>query len=101
MDKEGLEKLPAALFEIGKLIALGERRGVATATAYRTGAFNANLLALVRFISMTIALDIENVRLHRVAVTDPLTGAYNREFLVQRLPQEIEAAIDRDRSLSL
>jgi diguanylate cyclase (GGDEF)-like protein len=83
------------------LLARGERVGVVTATAEHQGAFNANHLALVRFISMTIALDIENVRLHRVAVTDPLTGAYNREFLMQRLPQEIEAAIDRDRSLSL
>jgi diguanylate cyclase (GGDEF)-like protein len=83
------------------LLARGERVGVVTATAERTNAFNANDLALVRFISTTIALDIENVRLHRVAVTDPLTGAYNREFLMQRLPQEIEAAIDRDRSLSL
>src|ERR1043165_8104908 len=153
MSPEALEKLPALLFEIGKLIgsdldpgillsriaelicqlidakacsvmlldadrkrllakagyglrtermhSLSFRVGVVTATAERTGAFNANHLELVRFISMTIALDIENVRLHRVAVTDPLTGAYNREFLVQRLPQEIEAAIDRDRSLSL
>ena len=46
----------------------------------------ANHLELVRFIATTIALDVENVRLHRVAVTDPLTGAYNREFLQQRLP---------------
>jgi diguanylate cyclase (GGDEF)-like protein len=83
------------------LLARGERVGVVTATAEHPNAFNANDLELVRFISMTIALDIENVRLHRVAVTDPLTGAYNREFLMQRLPQEIEAAIDRDRSLSL
>ncbi|MBA3500346.1 MAG: sensor domain-containing diguanylate cyclase [Myxococcota bacterium] len=83
------------------LLARGERVGVVTATAEHRSAFNANHLALVRFISMTIALDIENVRLHRVAVTDPLTGAYNREFLMQRLPQEIEAAIDRDRSLSV
>ena len=83
------------------LLARGERVGVVTATAERPGAFNSNHLELVRFIAMTIALDIENVRLHRVAVTDPLTGAYNREFLMQRLPQEIEAAIDRDRSLSL
>jgi diguanylate cyclase (GGDEF)-like protein len=83
------------------LLARGERVGVVTATAEHPNAFNANHLELVRFISMTIALDIENVRLHRVAVTDPLTGAYNREFLMQRLPQEIEAAIDRDRSLSL
>jgi diguanylate cyclase (GGDEF)-like protein len=83
------------------LIARGERVGVVTATSEKRGAFDTNNLELVRFIAMTIALDIENVRLHRVAVTDPLTGTYNREFLMQRLPQEIEIAIERDRSLSV
>jgi diguanylate cyclase (GGDEF)-like protein len=83
------------------LIARGERVGVVTATSDQVAAFDQDHMEIVRFISTTIALDIENVRLHRVAVTDPLTGAYNREFLIQRLPQEIEAAIDRDRSLSV
>lgn len=83
------------------LIARGERVGVVTATSEKLHAFEATHLELVRFISTTIALDIENVRLHRVAVTDPLTGAFNREFLMQRLPQEIEAALDRDRTLSV
>jgi len=83
------------------LLARGESVGVVTATSDRAAAFGQGHLDLVRFISTTIALDIENVRLHRVAVTDPLTGAYNREFLTQRLPQEIEAALERDRSLSV
>jgi diguanylate cyclase (GGDEF)-like protein len=83
------------------LIARGERVGVVTATAERANAFDAGHLELVRFIAMTIALDIENVRLHRVAVTDPLTGAYNREFLMQRLPAEIEVANDRELALSV
>jgi diguanylate cyclase (GGDEF)-like protein len=83
------------------LIARGERVGAVTATSAKPGAFDTNNLELIRFIAMTIALDIENVRLHRVAVTDPLTGAYNREFLMQRLPQEIETALDRDRVLSI
>jgi diguanylate cyclase (GGDEF)-like protein len=83
------------------LLARGERVGVVTASSDAVGAFHPDDLELVRFISTTIALDIENVRLHRVAVTDPLTGAYNREFLTQRLPQEIEGSIERDRPLSL
>lgn len=83
------------------LIARGERVGVVTATSAAPNAFDTNNLELIRFIAMTIALDIENLRLHRVAVTDPLTGAYNREFLMQRLPQEIETASDRDRALSI
>jgi diguanylate cyclase (GGDEF)-like protein len=82
------------------LLARGERVGCVTATSDAINAFHADDLELVKFIAMTIALDIENVRLHRVAVTDPLTGAYNREFLLQRLPQEIEQAIDRDQALS-
>lgn len=83
------------------LIARGERVGVVCATSTRPGAFDAAGLELVQLIAGTIAVDIENVRLHRVAVTDPLTGVYNREFLMQRLPQEIETAIDRDRALSV
>ena len=83
------------------LIARGERVGVVTATSPTPSSFDTNNLELIRFIAMTIALDIENVRLHRVAVTDPLTGAFNREFLMQRLPQEIETATDRDRTLSI
>ena len=83
------------------LLARGERVGVVTVTSSKPNAFDTNNLELIRFIAMTIALDIENVRLHRVAVTDPLTGAYNREFLTQRLPQEIETATDLDRALSI
>lgn len=83
------------------LLARNERVGVVTATSEAVNAFHADDLELVKFIAMTIALDIENVRLHRVAVTDPLTGAYNREFLLQRLPGEIEQAVDRDHALSL
>ena len=83
------------------LIARGERVGVVTATSAKPNAFDPSSLELVRFIAMTIALDIENVRLHRVAVTDPLTGAYNREFLMQRLPLEIATAAEHDRALSV
>ncbi|MBP9084559.1 MAG: sensor domain-containing diguanylate cyclase [Kofleriaceae bacterium] len=83
------------------LIARGERVGVVTATSNHKNAFQQSDLELVSFIATTIALDIENVRLHRVAVTDPLTGVYNREFLGTKLPAEIEMAIARGRSLSV
>jgi diguanylate cyclase (GGDEF)-like protein len=92
---------PIASMVCVPLLARGQRVGVVTATSERAGAFDDSHLELVRFIATTIALDIENVRLHRVAVTDPLTGAYNREFLLARLPKEIEASIDRERPLSI
>jgi two-component system, cell cycle response regulator len=94
-------RTPIASMICVPLLARGERVGVVTATSERPAAFDAGSLQLTQFIAMTIALDIENVRLHRVAVTDPLTGAYNREFLMQRLPQEIETAAERDRELSI
>ena len=83
------------------LIARGERVGVVTATSDHKNAFQQSDLELVSFIATTIALDIENVRLHRVAVTDPLTGVYNREFLASKMPAEIDLALARGRSISV
>jgi diguanylate cyclase (GGDEF)-like protein len=79
----------------------GERIGVLTATSGRTDAFAAHHLELLRFIARTIALDVQNIRLQRVAVTDVLTGAFNREFLQQRLPVEIEKTIAGETALSV
>lgn len=94
-------RTPIASLICVPLIARGERVGVVTATSGNPNAFSESDLELVRFIATTIALDIENVRLHRVAVTDPLTGAYNREFLSSKMPTEIDFAIDRGRALSV
>ncbi len=69
--------------------------GVLTATSSTVGAFEEEDLELLGFVARTIALDIENVRLRRLAVTDQLTGAYNREFLQQRLPEAVDKA-ERD-----
>jgi diguanylate cyclase (GGDEF)-like protein len=81
--------------------ARGERIGVLTATAGRVAAFGEHHLELLRFIARTIALDVQNIRLHRMAVTDVLTGAFNREFLAQRLPVEIERAVGGGHALSV
>ncbi|MBK7539005.1 MAG: GGDEF domain-containing protein [Myxococcales bacterium] len=94
-------RTPIASMICVPLTARGQRVGVVTTTSEQPGAFTTQHLELVRFLATTIALDIENVRLHRVAVTDPLTGAYNREFLTQRLPGELEAAVANDRPLSV
>jgi diguanylate cyclase (GGDEF)-like protein len=94
-------RTPIAAMLCVPLMARGEPVGVVTATSATPGAFGSHHLELLRFIAMTIALDIENVRLHRVAVTDILTGAYNREFLAQRLPTEIETAMTHEHALSL
>jgi diguanylate cyclase (GGDEF)-like protein len=71
------------------------RAGVVTLTSPRIGAFGQGDVELLGFIAKTMALDVENIRLRRVAVTDPLTGAFNREYLHQRLPQALEQATQR------
>jgi diguanylate cyclase (GGDEF)-like protein len=75
--------------------------GVLTATSGREAFFHASDAELLGFIATTIALDMENLRLHKLAVTDRLTGAFNREFLSARLPQEIDGADQDERSLSV
>jgi diguanylate cyclase (GGDEF)-like protein len=94
-------RTPIASMICVPLTARGQRVGVVSTTSEAVGAFGPQHLELVQFLATTIALDIENVRLHRVAVTDALTGAYNREFLTQRLPLEIEAASSGQRPLSI
>ncbi|MBZ0234207.1 MAG: sensor domain-containing diguanylate cyclase [Deltaproteobacteria bacterium] len=83
------------------MIARGQVVGVLTATSGQRGYFHPSDIELLGFLATTIALDMENLRLHRVAVTDPLTGAYNREFLAARLPTEIDSADQGERALSV
>jgi diguanylate cyclase (GGDEF)-like protein len=83
-------------------IAYREARiGVLTVTASPRGAFSQDDLEVLRFIATTMALDIDNARLRRLAITDPLTEAYNREFLHQYLPQAIELAEQRGEPLAV
>jgi len=78
-----------------------ERIGVLTITSPRTGAFSQDDVELLGFIATTMAMDIDNARLRRLSVTDPLTEAYNREFLQQRLPPAVENAERRGEPLSV
>jgi diguanylate cyclase (GGDEF)-like protein len=78
-----------------------QRIGVLTITSSRVAAFRKEDVDLLAFIATTMALDIDNARLRRLSVTDPLTEAYNREFLQQQLPQSIEQAERRGEPLAV
>ena len=78
-----------------------ERIGVLTITSPRAAAFSQDDVELLGFIATTMAMDIDNARLRRLSVTDPLTEAYNREFLQQRLPPAVEHAERRGEPLSV
>ena len=66
--------------------------GVITATAGRKDAFGAEHQELLAYLGGSIVKDIENARLYRLSITDTLTKAYNRQYLFQRLPEEIDRA---------
>jgi diguanylate cyclase (GGDEF)-like protein len=78
-----------------------ERIGVLTITSPRPASFSQDDVELLGFIATTMALDIDNARLRRLSVTDPLTEAYNREFLQQRLPPALEQADRRGEPLAV
>ena len=98
---EGEARTPIVSMACVPLSARGQVTGVLTATSGILDAFKPSDVELLQFIATTIALDMENLRLHKVAVTDQLTGAYNREFLAGRLPVEIEQSDTVERPLSL
>jgi len=64
--------------------------GVVHVAASKAGHFGAQDQQLLSILAAVVAKDVDNARLYRMAVTDRLTGAYNRQFLADRLPTEIE-----------
>jgi diguanylate cyclase (GGDEF)-like protein len=64
--------------------------GVMTVTASEAGAFSEEDEAILAFLAASVVKDVENARLYRLAVTDALTGVYNRQFLSERMPAEFE-----------
>jgi diguanylate cyclase (GGDEF)-like protein len=92
---------PIASLACVPMVARGQVVGVLTATSNQRAAFGQSDIELLGFFATTIALDMENLRLHKIAVTDQLTGAFNREFLAARLPAEIETAANDEQALSV
>ncbi len=75
--------------------------GVLTITCADCNGFKNESVDLLQLIANTMAMDIENIRLRRLSITDKLTGAYNREFLATQLPASMQDAQDRSEPLSV
>jgi len=63
--------------------------GVLTATHSSRDAFDISDETILTLLGNSIVLDIENARLYRLSITDPLTKVYNRQFMFTKLPEEI------------
>jgi two-component system cell cycle response regulator len=54
-----------------------------------------------RILKLEQSLRAANSRIHLLSITDPLTATFNRRYLMERLPQEIERACRYTRPLSV
>lgn len=89
--------LPGQLTRIESLLAvpLATREGVIgviTVTSDRPEAFGKDHEELLAYLGGSIVKDIENARLYRLSISDSLTKSYNRQYLYQRLPEELDRA---------
>jgi diguanylate cyclase (GGDEF)-like protein len=66
--------------------------GVVTVTRALPEPFTGEDQEILSFLANAVVLDVENARLYRLSVTDPLTKACNRQYLREKLPDEIERA---------
>lgn len=75
--------------------------GVVCATHRTPGWFTRDHQELLAFLTNSVVLDVENARLYRMAITDGLTGLYNRQHLAERLKAEVDRAHRYDLPLTL
>jgi diguanylate cyclase (GGDEF)-like protein len=54
-----------------------------------------------RIVTLERSLRTANEENRRLSITDPLTGAFNRRYLMEQLPREIDRAVRYGRPLSL
>lgn len=66
--------------------------GVICATHPDRSWFTKDHEELLCFLANSVVLDVENARLYRMAITDPLTGVFNRQHLAERLKEEVDRA---------
>ncbi len=54
-----------------------------------------------RIVTLERSLRAANEENRRISITDPLTGAYNRRYLMEQLPREIDRSVRYSRELSV
>jgi diguanylate cyclase (GGDEF)-like protein len=64
--------------------------GTISVTSSKAGVFATEHEEVLSYLGGSVVKDIENARLYRLSITDSLTKAYNRQYLYQRLPEEVE-----------
>ena len=89
--KEGIRSLICI-----PLVTKGSIQGVLYLDDFVSRQFDKDRMKLLSVLASFAAMAIENAKLHhetfQMAITDALTGLYNRRYFEQMLPQELERA---------
>lgn len=85
----GLESTSGSLLCV-PLLGKDGVRGTLTVGSSVAKRFSDEDEQLLLYLGGAVARDLENARLYRLSITDGLTHAYNRQYLYQRLPEELE-----------
>ncbi len=83
------------------LQAGGKVIGVITVSSPEPDTFGEEEEQMLSFLASSVVSDLENARLYRLAVTDALTLAYNRQYLSERFPTEFDRSIRYAQPLSV
>jgi diguanylate cyclase (GGDEF)-like protein len=98
--KEGIRSLICI-----PLVTKGSIHGVLYLDDFVPRQFDKDRMKLISVLASFAAMAIENAKLHhetiQMAITDALTGLYNRRYFEQELPQELERASRYKQSFGL
>jgi diguanylate cyclase (GGDEF)-like protein len=98
--KEGIRSLICI-----PLVTKGSIHGVLYLDDFIPRTFDKDRMKLISVLASFAAMAIENAKLYhetcQMAITDALTGLYNRRYFEQELPQELERAKRYDQSFGL
>lgn len=98
--KEGIRSLICI-----PLVTKGNIHGVLYLDDFVPRSFDKDRMKLISVLASFAAMAIENAKLHhktlQMAITDALTGLYNRRYFEQELPQELERASRYNQSFGL
>jgi diguanylate cyclase (GGDEF)-like protein len=98
--KEGIRSLICI-----PLVTKGSIHGVLYLDDFVPRRFDKDRMKLISVLASFAAMAIENAKLHhetfQMAITDALTGLYNRRYFEQVLPQELERASRYNQSFGL
>jgi diguanylate cyclase (GGDEF)-like protein len=75
------------------VVVRGDAIGALSVTHSRPGAFDETEAVVLDLWAQAVGLDLESALLYRLSLTDALTRVYNRRYLEEVVPKQLEGAV--------